>query len=220
MGQGGGEEASPATPAGAATPVTGTAVAAVKATTAPKVSAAPPAEIVAPAPRGQQFARMTKVLLMAGVPVWAFFFAGTFVNPKSTVETQAALGARLYSTNCATCHLANGAGKDGGGVGRPLWKGEVEKTFPKIEEQLAFVRHGSCGLGVPYGNAQREGGQHKALTGMPAFPDTAITEENLHAIMVYERSVLSEGVEFPTTLPGATTVPVPTIAPVTENVCG
>lgn len=154
---------------------------------------------------------------MAGVPVWAFFFAGTFITPKSNVETEAARGARLYSANCSTCHLANGAGKDAGGVGRPLWKGNAEKTFPQLEQQLAFVRHGSCGVGVKYGNPAREGGQHAALGGMPAFPDTALTEDDLVAIVKYERTVLSDA-EYPTTLPGVTEV-TSTIAPTTENVC-
>ena len=221
MGQGG---ADAGTPAVAATDVVPTETVAAPAVVRPvattAAAAAPPVVVVPPTPRGLQFAKMAKVMLMAAVPVWAFFFAGTFVVPKSTVETEAALGARLYTANCSTCHLANGAGKEGGGVGRPLWKGQVELTFLKAQQQVAFVRHGSCGLGVPYGNPDRPGGQHKAIMGMPAFPETALTENQLHAIITYERSVLSEAVAYPTTLPGATTVPTPTIAPLTENVCG
>lgn len=220
MGQGGADAVTPATPASDAAPADNVAAPAVVRPAAAAAMAPPPIEVVPPSPRGLQFAKMAKVLLMVAVPVWAFFFAGTFVVPKSTVETEAALGARLFTLNCSTCHLANGAGKEGGGVGRPLWKGQVELTFLKAEQQVAFVRHGSCGLGVPYGNPNRPGGQHKAILGMPAFPETALTENQLHAIITYERSVLSEAVAYPTTLPGATTVPTPTIAPVTENVCG
>lgn len=221
MGQGGTDAAIPAATATDVVAADNVATPAVaRPVAAPAVIAAPPVVAVPPTPRGQQFAKMAKVMLMAAVPVWAFFFAGTFVVPKSTVETEAALGARLFTANCSTCHLANGAGKEGGGVGRPLWKGQVELTFLKAEQQVAFVRHGSCGLGVPYGNPDRPGGQHKAIMGMPAFPETALTESQLNAIITYERSVLSEAAAYPTTLPGATTVPTPTIAPLTENVCG
>jgi mono/diheme cytochrome c family protein len=209
------------TPSSAASVAAATpAPAAPAATKAAKAEAAIPAPVTPVIPRGQTFSRATRVLLMVGMPVWAFFYSGIFATPKSTVETPQQLGARLYAAQCASCHLANGAGQDAGGVGRALWKGEAELTFPKLEEQIAFVRHGSCQKGVPYGNPDRPGGEHKALSGMPAFPD--LTDEQIWAIITYERTVLSEKpwpeLTAEELAAGEATLPT-TIAPTTENVC-
>jgi mono/diheme cytochrome c family protein len=204
-------EASTASTTTAAVAPVAAAAAPVKAETAiPKPSTPPPV-------KGLAFARITKVALMTGVPIWAFFFAGVFNTPKSTVDTPQVAGAKLYASQCASCHLSNGAGKEGGGVGRALWKGEAEKTFLKAEEQIAFVRHGSCGIGVAYGNPKREGGQHVALGGMPAFPD--LTDTQIWEIITYERTVLSDK-PWPEPAEGEAEAPIPsTIAPTTENVC-
>jgi mono/diheme cytochrome c family protein len=216
----GGADSAPADSAApaAATEATGAVVAAAAA--APKVAKIDTAiakPSTPPPVKGLAFARITKVVLMSGVPIWAFFFAGVFATPKSTVETPQQAGARLYAAQCVSCHLANGAGKEGGGVGRPLWKGEAEKSFLKAEEQIAFVRHGSCAVGVPYGNPKREGGQHVGLGGMPAFPD--LTDTQIWEIITYERTVLSEK-EWPVVAEGETEAIPPTIPPLTENVCG
>jgi mono/diheme cytochrome c family protein len=146
------------------------------------------------------FARMARVGIMAVVPLWAFFYAGVFAVPASTTETPAQIGANIFASQCSTCHLANGAGKEGGGVGRPLWNGMAEMTFPKLEQQLAFVRHGSCEKGVPYGNPKRDGGEHVAIGGMPAFPD--LTAEQIQYVLEYERTVLSDK-DFPVPVPPA-----------------
>jgi mono/diheme cytochrome c family protein len=181
-----------------------------------KVETAIPKPSTPPPVKGLAFARITKVILMAGVPVWAFFAAGVFATPKSTTETPQQAGARLYIAQCASCHKTNGSGKEGGGVGRPLWKGEAEKTFLKAEEQIAFVRHGSCAVGVPYGNPKREGGEHVGLGGMPAFPD--LTDTQIWEIITYERTVLSDK-PWPEAVEGEAEAIPPTIPPLTENVC-
>jgi mono/diheme cytochrome c family protein len=222
---GGGDGGSAASaPAAASSTTPGAEVAAAPAAAvakAPKAETAVPGPVIPVVPKGQAFSRITKVMLMAGLPVWAFFYAGIFATPKSTTETIAEQGGRLFAGQCASCHNANGSGKEGGGVGRPLWKGQVELTFPKIEEQIAFVRHGSCEKGVAYGNPKREGGEHKALTGMPAFAE--LTDQQIWAIMTYERTVLSEKPwPVPTAEEVATgvTVPIPTSVPATtEAVC-
>jgi mono/diheme cytochrome c family protein len=197
-GEGGGDAATPAaaSPAAAsasATPATTSAAPSASA----KAAAAAAVPVSAPKPpvvKGLVFAKMSRVALMAGVPLWAFFYAGVFAVPASTTETPAQIGASIFSSQCATCHLANGAGKEGGGVGRPLWNGMAEMTFPKLEQQLAFVRHGSCEKGVPYGNPKRADGEHVALGGMPAFPD--LTAEQIQYVLEYERTELS-GKPFP-----------------------
>ncbi len=189
-GEGGAETApAPGDPA-AATPAKVAATAAPKAA---KIEAPVPAS-APPVVKGLLFTKVTKVLLMTGVPVWAFFYAGIFATPKSTVETPAQLGGKIYSSQCAGCHVANGSGSEGGGAGRPLWNGNAEKTFPEIESQIAFVRHGSCATGVPYGNPKHPDGEHVGKGGMPAFPD--LTAEQIQYVIEYERTVLS-GKEFP-----------------------
>jgi mono/diheme cytochrome c family protein len=167
--------------------------------------------------------KVGRVVLMWLFPVWLLFFWGNFVRDSGGALTPLEEGRALYNANCSSCHGANGAGTDEGGVGRPLWKGEAEKTFPKLEEQLAFVRHGSCAAGTPYGNPDREGGQHQAKGGMPAFSETALDEEQLHFLIMYERHILSEGLtafkeDELAAFEGGTAPP--TIPPTTENVCG
>jgi mono/diheme cytochrome c family protein len=207
----------PAAAASAATP----AVAAPAAAKVAKAEPAIPTAVPTPPPvKGLMFSKIGAVFLMVGVPVWSFFYAGIFATPKSTKETPQQAGARLYNAQCSSCHLANGAGKDEGGVGRALWKGEAEKTFVKLEEQIAFVRHGSCAAGVAYGNPNREGGEHKALGGMPAFPD--LTDTQIWEIITYERTVLSEQ-EWPAlteeeAAEGFYTIPT-SIPAATEDVC-
>jgi mono/diheme cytochrome c family protein len=218
---GGGDAAATPAAATSASPGAEVAAAPAAAVSKPKVEAAVPAPVVPAIPKGQLFSRVTKVMLMAGLPIWAFFYAGIFATPKSTKETVAQEGGRLYSNNCASCHNANGSGKDEGGVGRPLWKNNAEYTFTKDVEQIAFVRHGSCEKGVAYGNPKREGGEHVAIGGMPAFPD--LTDEQIWAIITYERTILSDKTwpaPTPEEVTSGTTLPLPTtIVPTTENVC-
>jgi mono/diheme cytochrome c family protein len=225
----GGGDGSEAAPAAAAAPAASSAPAgdtpAVQAPAAAARVAKADTAVPTPAPtpppvKGLMFSKMTKVVLMAGVPIWAFFYAGIFATPASKTETPAQAGARLYAAQCASCHLANGAGKDENGVGRALWKGEAEKTFLKTEEQIAFVRHGSCAVGVAYGNPKREGGEHVGLGGMPAFPD--LTDTQIWEIITYERTILS-GKEWPEAAEGeaeGAESPIPTSVPyATEDVC-
>jgi mono/diheme cytochrome c family protein len=174
-------------------------------------------------PRGTQVAKVGRVLLMWLFPVWLLFFWGNFVRDTGGALTPLEEGRALYTANCASCHLANGAGSEGGAVGRPLWNKEVELTFPELEQQLAFVRHGSCSAGTPYGNPDRPGGQHQALGGMPAFAETTLSDIELRWLIMYERHILSEGLsEFPAEeveQVEAGTAPS-TIPPTNDNVCG
>ncbi len=163
-----------------------------------------------------------RVVLMWIFPVWLLFFWGNFVRDTGGALTPLQEGRALYEANCASCHGANGSGSDAGGVGRPLWKGEVEKTFPEFEEQLAFVRHGSCSVGTPYGDPGREGGQHVAKGGMPGFAETTLDDLELRFLIMYERYILSEGLtEFPEeAVLEAEAGTATTIPPTDANVCG
>ena len=231
LGTEGGDSAAATAP----TPVVAAGPAAVApARIAAPVASAPaePVSIAPPVPKGSSLAKLGSVFFLIATPIWALFMFNSFNVPKSLVQTPAEIGQTLYTTNnCVTCHLANGAGKEGGGVGRPLYNGNAELTFPDPLQQVAFVKHGSCAVGTPYGNPKRAGGQHQALGNMPAF-DGVLTDEQILYVISYERSVLS-GKDFPTDLyakageqpnpsrvlaPGA---PATTIAPVlTDKVCG
>ena len=151
-----------------------------------------------PPPRGTGFAKMGSVFMLVAVPLWAIFMFNSFATPFSRTLTPEKQGETIYANNCASCHLANGAGWDSGGIGRALWNGEADKTFPSPLEQLAFVKHGSCGVGAPYGNPKREGGQHisqqKGL--MPAF-DGVLTDLEILYVVQYERSILRDGGAWP-----------------------
>jgi mono/diheme cytochrome c family protein len=233
-GEGGSAEgaAAPAATPAAVVSAGPAAVTPSRAAAAPTPTApAEPAPVVPAVPRGTTLAKMGSVFFLIATPVWALFMFNSFTVPKSTTQTPAQLGAELYSANCVSCHLSNGAGKEGGGVGRPLYNGSVEQTFPDPLAQVAFVKHGSCPVGTPYGDPKRAGGQHQAIGNMPAF-DGVLTDEQILNVVAYERSALS-GRDFPTDLyakageqpdparvlaPGA---PATTIAPVsTEKVCG
>jgi mono/diheme cytochrome c family protein len=179
-------EVAPAAPATAATPA---AAAPAEVETAPPAKPLPPyVQASLTRPRIPIWAMPVLALL----PVWAIIYALT-LSPADTGEPDPLdLGAEIYAARCASCHGGGG----GGGVGRPLAGGEVLKTFPDIESMLEFVWIGSdgYGIGVPYGDPNREGGQH--VTGgyngnkMPAFKDV-LTPAELLAVVRHEREVLS-----------------------------
>ena len=183
-------------------------MAAAASASAPAVAkaAAPVAQVAAPVapvkaaapvrPKRPAVPRFALPMLLL-LPVWAISYVSVFAAQKEKLTGPAAVGASVYAVNCSRCHQADGSGADTGGVGRPLWKGEVEKTFVTEAEQTAFVKRGSYAVGTPYGNPKREGGQHVAKGGMPKW-DGALTAEEISAVVQYERSVL-QGQPFPTT---------------------
>ena len=201
---GGGDEAPTAPPS--AEPAS-TEVAAATATAAAPVAAATPAEVEPPKPRPpyvEAALRRKKIPfwampVLAFLPVWALIWVGSLspaTKPGQVGPLQ--LGAQVFSANCAVCHGAGG----GGGVGRPLSNGDVVATFPDIAGQLEFVAVGSDGMGAPgtpYGDPNREGGQHSTLSWngqkMPAFGEVLTAQELLNVVR-YEREVLG-GEEVP-----------------------
>ena len=200
------EDASPAVPAAvAATPApAASAPAAVSSGGGgARTPAGPAAGIPAtpPPPRGTSLAKMGSVFMLVAVPLWAIFMFNSFATPYSKTLSAEKQGAAIYAANCISCHLSNGAGWDAGGIGRALYNGQVEKTFPNPLDQLAFVKHGSCTAGNPYGNAKREGGQHVAQQKglMPAF-NGVLTDQQILYVVQYERSILRDGGIWPADL--------------------
>lgn len=180
------------TAAAAAAPETAPAVPEAAAPAAPEaaaVAAAAPTDdlptyLPPPGPKNGIPVWMYPVL--AVLPLWAFVYLGSFGSRGGTL-TPAQLGAQVYSSSCASCHGATG----GGGIGPALAGGETALTFPNQEDHVAWIQNGSGPTrGQGYGDPARPGGQRMATTGnMPAFSGT-LTEEQIQAVVVYEREGL------------------------------
>ena len=198
LGLGGGDAAAPAASATPeAAPAATPAAAAASAPAVPAAAAAPavpePPKPVPPyvqASLDRKKIPMWAFSVLAFLPVWGWLYVQTLSDPPVTEPGQLEAGAELYGTACA------------GGAGRPLNDGEVVKTFPSIEEQLHFVAVGSEGVGpggTPYGDPNREGGQHVTLSyngnPMPAFGES-LTPTELLEIVRHERETLG-GEEIP-----------------------
>jgi mono/diheme cytochrome c family protein len=188
---GGATEAAPAATSAAVTPA---AAATPAKAAAPVVPAAPPKPAFIP-PFVRAAERRAKIPVwalpvIAFLPIWGVLYAQSLSAAPSKELTQLAGGATIFAGKCQSCHGATG----GGGAGRPLANGEVLKTFPNIANQLEFVHLGDEGMGsVPYGDPNREGGQHKPPyqgTGvMPTFK--TLTETELLEVVRHERETLS-----------------------------
>ena len=186
-----GGEAAASSPAAAAVPAKAAAA------PAPAKAAAPPAAPAAkPVPAYVQAARTRKKIpfwamsALGLLPIWGFLYVRGLTPEVKTVQGPMAIGETVY-TGCAACHAADGSG----GVGRPLWKGEVLKTFPKIEDQLNFVYTGSqayaqAGLAI-YGDPNREGGpHHPGYEGKGAYMPAQggqITDAQILGVVCHER---------------------------------
>ena len=125
------------------------------------------------------------------MPIWAFMYVRSLTTPEETVEGPMGVGAEVYG-NCSSCHGGSGEG----GTGRPLADGEVNLTFPHIEDQLRFVYFGTEGYNLAgvtvYGDPEREGGAHEtaSLGLMPAQGANAggdLTDAEILAVVCHER---------------------------------
>jgi len=131
--------------------------------------------------------------VLAALPLWALVYAGSLYIPSAaSADPVLSEGEDIYSAQCASCHGVTG----GGGTGRPLSEGDVLLTFPDPADQIAWVEGGSASVGVgnPYGDPNRPGGQHIAgeTAGgeMPAFGET-LSEDEIVAVVRYEREILA-----------------------------
>lgn len=162
---------------------------------APKVAAPDPQYVVAAKSRAKiPFWAMSGLALL---PIWAALYLVAIKPAEKVVAGPLSIGTEVYGS-CAGCHGANGAG----GAGRPLYQGEVLKTFPHIEDMLNFVYNGSQkyvadGLKI-YGNPNREGGAHAPLSyngnPMPMQGEKAgggLTEAQILGVVCHERYDIS-----------------------------
>jgi hypothetical protein len=202
----GGGEAQPSGEAAAETPAASPAAtaAAAPAAAAPAGPAArrpgpAPAEAPPPKPDPPYVAaakRRAKIPFWAMaalslMPIWAFMYVRSLTDAGETVEGPMAIGEEMYG-NCSSCHGGSGEG----GTGRQLSDGEVNKTFPHIEDQLRFVYFGTEAYNTAgvssYGDPNREGGAH--TTGsfglMPGWGATVggdLTDAEILAVVCHER---------------------------------
>ena len=115
-------------------------------------------------------------------------FEGTGVASSNTVN-YVALGQQVYSgaAACAGCHGANG----GGGVGPAFIGGELYTTFPTCSDHAKWIQLGSAGwqseVGPTYGTEDKV-----SIGGMPGFQGK-LTEDELYAVVVFERVVFGGG---------------------------
>lgn len=190
LGLGGGDDGGEA----AAVPATTTDAAPAAAAAAP-VAAAPTPEIevaeppapIAPWVKAAQERKkipvwMAPVALF--IPIWGFMIWGTLEEPTREEVGPIAAGGEIYAAACATCHGGGG----GGGVGYQLNNGEVLRTFPDVESQVAWIVNGTEGTASPvYGAADRPGGQRQtgAQGVMPGFASLSSTE--ILEVTLYER---------------------------------
>ncbi|MEA2687201.1 MAG: hypothetical protein QOE93_2396 [Actinomycetota bacterium] len=193
LGLGGGGDAPAPSDAGAgdATPAPagsapGDAVSAPAAASAPTTTPTPalPTYVAPAGPRSGIPVWMMPVILI--LPLWAIVYLGAF--GESSTAAGPRTGAQIFQqAGCVNCHGAQGQG----GVGPMLAGGQVSKTFPNEADQVKFVTEGSSKIkGQPYGDPAREGGQHTANTGgMPSFAGQ-LSDEEITAVVQYEREGL------------------------------
>lgn len=86
-------------------------------------------------------------------------------------------GAQIFATFCSPCHGDRGTG----GSGPAMTGGSETIQFPDIEDHIEFIRTGSQ-AGQPYGTTGQGTG------AMPGW-DGTLTEEQIRAVVEYERSL-------------------------------
>ena len=125
------------------------------------------------------------------LPIWMILYVGTLERPPAATTGLLAEGATTYD-KCASCHGAGG----GGGLGRQLNNGEVLATFPNAADHVWWVVNGSEGVGIgnPYGNPDRPGGQRIAAGAMASWAST-LSAKDLLAVVYYERIRLGGSTE-------------------------
>jgi mono/diheme cytochrome c family protein len=77
-------------------------------------------------------------------------------------------------------------------VGPALAGGQAKLTFPNEPDHVTWVKEGSQSKakGTPYGDPNRQGGQHVVKAqGMPPFAGT-LTDQQIEAVVTYEREKL------------------------------
>ena len=115
-------------------------------------------------------------------------YEGRGVAATNTIN-YIALGQEVYAgaAACAGCHGGGG----GGGVGPAFTGGALYTTFPTCEDHTKWIQLGSAGwqaeVGPTYGAEDTV-----SIGGMPGFQGK-LTEDELYAVVVFERVVFGGG---------------------------
>jgi mono/diheme cytochrome c family protein len=140
--------------------------------------------------------------ILVGMPIYAFIYFGAF-GSRAAVNNNSPLviGQGLFSSNCATCHGANGEG----GVGPQLNGGSVLKTWPSVTDHVNWVHTGGKPfIGKTYG---AQGHTVSASNVMPAFGldnGGTLTNDQILDVVCYERVALGGAKEAPPDCPATT----------------
>ncbi len=190
--------------AAAATPGTAPAV---SASTAPAV-AAPKAEVVPAGPppakpdipvvaayKARKKIPVWAMITLSILPLWLFLYVIALKPQAAKASGPLAAGAAVYA-NCGSCH---GAAGEGIGTAYAFTNGAVMATFPRIEDQLRWVKLGSAeyvsaGVQIP-GDPNREGGPHIAGASGGVMPAAAkglgLSDLEILEVICHERYDLS-----------------------------
>jgi mono/diheme cytochrome c family protein len=123
---------------------------------------------------------------LAALPLWGYVYVRTLEPPPSGETDPLALGAEVYSGNCASCH----GGTGGGGAGPAFVDGAVVETFPDWRDHAAWVRIGNQDWpSDTYGENQKPVNRGSQMPGWPTLTDQEIAEVVLH-----ERSLSGDDV--------------------------
>lgn len=127
------------------------------------------------------------------LPIWAFMYVRALTQPPEVAAGPLGVGEATFAGSCASCHGATG----GGGSGRPLADGEVNETFPNIEDHLRFVYFGTEQYNLTgvasYGDPDREGGARTAgsfgaaMPGQGAAAGGDLGDAEILAVVCHER---------------------------------
>ncbi len=103
------------------------------------------------------------------------------LQPAPTADLLS-LGEKVFAANCASCHGVGGAG----GVGPAFKGGRGKACFPKVEDQMNFVKQGTVGKkGVQYGPGP------ECVVSQGIMPGWAgiLSDEQIRAVVEYVRSL-------------------------------
>jgi mono/diheme cytochrome c family protein len=128
--------------------------------------------------------------VVALLPIWLLVYVNAMKPSTAGATGPLGEGAEVYSSKCVSCHGGTGEG----GVGYQLSQGEVQKTFPKLEDQVPFIYKGTAGyLGVPYGSGRHVGGVRGQMPSWGEGAGGELTDVELLAVVCHERYDLSTG---------------------------
>jgi mono/diheme cytochrome c family protein len=137
--------------------------------------------------------------LLIALPLWGVVYLGAFGSRvKANANDPVALGGTLFSSNCSSCHGANGEG----GIGPQLNNGEVLKVWPNIQDHINWVHTGGGPfVGKSIGSLIKI--TVPANNVMPGFAST-LSDAQIAQIVCYERVQFGGEAESIKNCPGFT----------------